>query len=87
MPVYSRVIIRNPVDFSPVKNGQVGLVNLLTPMVRSAPLLSVMTDDLGVLHDEPCPCGVEAPWLEIIGRVGIGDVVTCAAGAEDYLKE
>lgn len=87
VPVYSRVIIRNPVDFSPVKNGQVGLVNLLTPMVRSAPLLSVMTDDLGVLHDEPCPCGVEAPWLEIIGRVGIGDIVTCAAGAEDYLKE
>ena len=87
VPVYSRVVIRNPDDFSPVPNGQIGLVNLMTPMMRSAPLLSVMTDDLGVLHDEPCPCGICSPWFEIIGRVGIADIVTCAAGAEQYLKE
>lgn len=87
IPVYSRVIIRNPDDFSPVENGRVGLINLLTPMMQSAPLLSVMTDDLGILHSETCPCGASSPWLEIIGRVGIGDIVTCAAGAEAYLKE
>lgn len=87
IPAYSRVIIRDPNDFSPVKNGTVGLVNLLTPMMRSAPLLSVMTDDLGVLHSETCPCGASSPWLEIIGRVGISDIVTCAAGADEYLKE
>ena len=87
VPVYSRVIIRDPEDFSPLENGKVGLVNLLTPMMQSTPLLSIMTDDLGVLHDEGCPCGAKSPWLEIIGRVGISDIVTCAAGAEDYLKE
>ena len=87
IPVYSRVIIRDPDDFSPMPNGQIGLVNLLTPMMQSAPLLSVMTDDLGVLHSEKCPCGAESPWLEIIGRVGVGDVITCAAGADKYLKE
>lgn len=86
IPVYSRVIIRSPDDFSPVPNGKPGLINLLTPMMHSAPLLSVMTDDLGVLHDEPCPCGAPSPWLEIIGRVGVSDIVTCAAGAEEYLK-
>lgn len=87
IPVYSRVIIRSPDDFSPLPNGQVELVNLLTPMMQSAPLLSVMTDDLGVLHTEPCPCGASSPWLEIIGRVGVSDIVTCAAGAGEYLKE
>jgi phenylacetate-coenzyme A ligase PaaK-like adenylate-forming protein len=87
IPVYSRVIIRNPDDFSPVKDGEPGLINLLSPMMQSAPLLSVMTDDLGVLHREKCPCGAPSPWLEIIGRVGISDIVTCAAGAGDYLKE
>lgn len=87
IPVYNRVIIRDPDDFSPLKNGRIGLINLLTPMMQSAPLLSVMTDDLGVLHDEKCPCGIDSPWLEIIGRVGIADIVTCAAGAEEYLKE
>ena len=87
IPVYSRVIIRSPDDFSPVPNGQAGLINLLTPMMQSGPLLSVMTDDLGVLHDGGCPCGAPSPWLEIIGRVGIADIMTCAAGAQEYLKE
>ena len=87
VPVYSRVIIRDPNDFSPLPNGKAGLINLLSPMMQSAPLLSVMTDDLGILHDEGCPCGAKSPWLEIIGRVGISDIITCAAGAEEFLKE
>lgn len=87
IPVYSRVIIRSPDDLSPLPNGQAGIINLLTPMMYSAPLCSIMTDDLGVLHTEPCPCGAKSPWLEIIGRVGISDIVTCAAGADEYLKE
>ena len=85
VPVYSRVILRSPEDFSPVGPGQPGLVDLLTPMMQSVPLSSVMTDDLGILHEEPCPCGAESPWLEILGRVGVRDIVTCAAGAEEYL--
>lgn len=87
IPIYSRAIIRNPDDFSPLPYGKAGLINLLTPMMWSSPLLSVMTDDLGVLHNEKCPCGARSPWLEIIGRVGLSDIVTCAAGADEYLKE
>lgn len=87
IPVYSRVIIRDPENFEPVKDGGIGLINLLTPMMQSTPLLSVMTDDLGILHNEKCPCGANSPYLEIIGRVGIADIVTCAAGADKYLKE
>ncbi|MBQ8167584.1 MAG: acyl-protein synthetase, partial [Lachnospiraceae bacterium] len=87
VPIYSRVIIRNPDDFSPVEHGNVGLVNLRTPMIHIAPLLSVMTDDLGILHKEKCPCGASSTWLEIIGRVGVSDIVTCAAGADEYLKK
>lgn len=87
VPVYSRVIIRDPETFEPVPDGEIGLVNLLTPMVRSVPLLSVMTDDLGILHSgEKCPCGETSPWLEIIGRVGVKDIVTCAAGAQEILN-
>lgn len=93
IPVYSRVVIRDPETFQPVPNGQPGLVNLMTPMVKSVPLLSIMTDDIGILHDgvdadgnKKCPCGEEAPWLEIIGRVGVRDIVTCAAGAQEILN-
>ena len=86
IPVYSRVIIRDPDTLIPVKNGEVGIVDLLTPMMHGCPLSSIVTDDLGVIHDEPCPCGAKSPWLEIIGRVGVSGIVTCAAGAETLLK-
>lgn len=87
VPVYSRVVIRDVDTLAPVPNGTLGLVNLMTPMAESMPILSVMTDDLGILHDaHTCPCGIKSPWLEIVGRVGVRDIVTCAAGAAEFLK-
>ena len=65
VPVYSRVIIRDPDTLEPAPDGTPGLVNLLA---------------------EECPCGIASPWLEILGRVGARDIVTCAAGAADFLK-
>ena len=86
VPVYSRVIIRDVHTLLPLENGNIGLVNLMTPMVESMPLVSVMTDDLGILHDgKDCGCGIEAPFFEIIGRVGVQDIKTCAAGAAELL--
>ncbi len=84
---YARIIIRDPDDLTPLPNGQTGIINLITPLCRAVPLTSVMTDDLGILHDSECGCGIASPWLEIIGRVGIEDIRTCAAGAEELLKE
>ncbi len=78
--MYARVLIRDVDTLSPLDMGRPGLVNLLTPGIQSMPLLSVMTDDLSVLHGEGCPCGNKAPWLEILGRVGVKDVVTCVQG-------
>lgn len=86
VPIYSRVIIRDVNTLQPVKNGKIGLINLLTPMIDSMPLISVMTDDLGVLHDgAECGCGIKTPYFEIIGRVGVKDIKTCAAGAAELL--
>ncbi len=87
IPVYSRVIIRDVDTLEPLEDGKVGLINLITPMIDSMPLLSVMTDDLGVIHTEKCACGAHSSYVEIIGRVGIQDIVTCAAGAEEILKK
>ena len=88
VPAYSRVVIRDVHTLEPVPNGIPGLVNLITPMVRGTPILSVMTDDLGILHDgESCGCGISSPYLEILGRVGLKDIKTCAAGAAELLTE
>lgn len=87
VPVYSNIIIRDPDTLEPVENGNVGLVNLISPLTKATPILSVMTDDLGVLHNgTECPCGIKSPYLEIIGRVAPEDIKTCAAGAADILE-
>lgn len=88
IPVYSRVIIRDCDSFAPLENGNIGLVDLITPMVAATPILSVMTDDLGVIHNgAECGCGIDLPYLEIIGRVAPDSIKTCAAGAAEILSE
>jgi len=84
---YSRVIIRDVKTLKPLGYNKVGLINLITPYNDATPILSVMTDDLGILYDDKCSCGINTPYLEIIGRVGVSGIVTCAAGADEYLKK
>ena len=87
VPVYAHVIIRDVHTLEPLPMGRAGLVNLLTPMIKAVPLASVMTDDIGILHSgKDCPCGLHVPYLEILGRAGVNDIKTCAAGAEQFLK-
>lgn len=84
IPVWSRVLIRDPDTLAPLGFDRIGLVNLITPMVKATPILSVMTDDLGVLRrGETCGCGITSPYLELEERVGIKEIRTCAAGAAD----
>jgi hypothetical protein len=56
-------------------------------MLTSMPFCSVMTDDLAVLHPGgSCGCGNPAPWFDVLGRVGLSDIKTCAAGAAELLQ-
>ncbi len=85
VPVYSRVIIRD-LNLRPVGYGIPGLLSLITPMMTSMPFTSVMTDDLAVLHPgEECGCGNTSPYFEVLGRVGLADIKTCAANASELL--
>ena len=87
VPAYARVIIRDVNTLEPLPMGAVGLVNLITPLLCASPVTSVMTDDLGTLTPgEDCGCGLKAPVLTILGRVGLEDITTCAAGAAELLE-
>lgn len=86
LPAYSRVLIRDVNTLEPLPMGQVGLVNLISPLIKATPVTSVMTDDLGYLTPgEDCGCGIRSPFLTILGRVGLNDITTCAAGAAQIL--
>ena len=86
IPIYSRVIIRDVNTLEPLPMGRIGLVNLISPLMNATPAISVMTDDLGYLTEgEACGCGISSPYLTILGRVGLSDIQTCAAGAAQLL--
>jgi len=86
VPVYARVIVRDAA-LRPVGYGVPGLLNLLTPMMTSMPFSSVLTDDVAVLHPgSDCGCGNAAPYFDVLGRVGLADLKTCAAGAAELLN-
>lgn len=87
IPVYSRVIVRDVNTLEPLPPGRTGLVEFISPLLKATPVLAVMTDDLGVLHPgASCPCGNPSSWLEIVGRIGLKDIKTCAAGAAQLLR-
>ena len=86
IPAYARIIIRDVHTLKPLPMGEVGLVNLITPLINATPVTSVMTDDLGYLTPgEDCGCGLKSPYLTILGRAGLNDITTCAAGAAELL--
>ena len=86
VPAFSRVIIRDVRTLEPVSNGTPGLLNLITPLLSSVPFGSILTDDIAVLKDgSECGCGVKSPYIELIGRVGLASVKTCAQAASEFL--
>ncbi len=87
VPVFGRVIIRDVKTLKPVPNGTPGFLNLITPILSSAPYGSILTDDIAVLKDgHECGCGISAPYFELIGRVGLTSVKTCAQTASEFLS-
>lgn len=86
IPAYSRVLARDVDDLHPLGWGKPGLLNFISPLVRSMPLLSVVTDDLGtVWPGEGCGCGIGTPYFRLLGRAATGGVRTCAADAAQRL--
>lgn len=85
VPVYGKVLIRDVRTMKILQKGRPGLVNLMTPVGSDLPLMSVMTDDIGVLHrGEDCGCGIRGDYLELLGRAGAKGIRTCAAGAAEF---
>jgi hypothetical protein len=61
-PIYSDVVIRDPVTLAPLPDGEVGLIQVLSSLPVSYPGHSILTEDLGVIR------GVDAPQLTMKGR-------------------
>lgn len=88
VPVYTRVIIRDVETLEPVGYGKPGIVNFVSPLMKSMPLNSIMTDDLAILYEgETCGCGNTAPYFKLLGRAGLQELKTCAVTASSFLPK
>lgn len=68
-PAYSEVVIRNPETLEVVPDGELGLVQALTPIPHSYPGFSVLTGDMGrILGRGRGPDGRYGTQFEVVGR-------------------
>jgi phenylacetate-coenzyme A ligase PaaK-like adenylate-forming protein len=86
VPIYSRVLMRDAATLEPISYETPGLASLVSPLVKSMPIVSIMTDDILVMH-ELCDCGISSPSFEILGRASARDLKTCAATADELLNK
>lgn len=82
-PVYSRVIVRDPVTKAVLPDGKEGLLEFVTPIPHSYPGNAVLTDDLGMIVPGDDESGIQGTRFVITGRMKKAEVRGCG----DILSE
>lgn len=76
---YSDVIIRKPSDFSVAKQGERGLIELLSLLPTSYPGHVLLTEDEGeIIGEDDCPCGRKGKYFKIYGRIKGAEIRGCS---------
>lgn len=76
---YSDVIIRNHIDFSECKNGEKGIIQVVSSLPESYPGHSILTEDEGVIiGEDDCPCGRKGKYFEVLGRLQNAEIRGCS---------
>ncbi|MBI5244346.1 MAG: acyl-protein synthetase [Elusimicrobia bacterium] len=85
IPNYARVLARDPASLKVLPRGQRGLLQFITPYLRSYPSISLLSSDFGSV-EKSCPCGLKGPILRVKGRAGVAKPKGCAVAASSMLK-
>lgn len=76
--VWSDVIMRRE-DGGVCQVGEPGVIQVITPLARSYPGHSLLTEDLGVLlGEDDCPCGRRGKYFSVSGRIPRAEVRGCS---------
>ena len=74
---YVKVLVRDIVTNKVLPAGEEGKLEFITPIPHSYPGNVVLTDDLGMVIDEPCPYGRAGKRFKILGRLKKAEVRGC----------
>lgn len=86
IPVYNRILARDPVTMKVIPPGDIGLLELITPFNAMMPTLALLTTDLGSVHVDQCPCGRNSPTFTLAGRSGLVKHKGCAIQASETVE-
>jgi len=77
-PNFAEVIIRNPLTMNEVKEGEIGLIEILSVLPQSYPGQALITEDLGLfLGADNCRCGRKGKYFKFISRVEESETRGC----------
>ena len=75
---YNDIIIRGKY-LNPLKNNELGIIQLLSTLPKSYPGNSILTEDMGIIHGEDdCGCGNFGKYFTVEGRVLNSEVRGCS---------
>ena len=74
---YVRVLVRDAQTREVLPAVQEGMLEFITPVPHSYPGNAVLTDDLGYVIDEPCPCGRGGTRFVVTGRLKKAEIRGC----------
>ncbi|MCX6258145.1 MAG: acyl-protein synthetase LuxE [Bacteroidia bacterium] len=86
VPIYGRLMVRNPLGMKILPPGEEGLLQLITPFNTAQSNLSVLSTDLCILK-ENCTCGMPGLFISSIRRGGIRKHKGCAIAAQEILNK
>ena len=85
--VFSDVVIRDPMDFSPCETGKAGIIQVLSSIPESYPGHSLLTEDEGmILGVDDCPCGRRGKYFKVIGRLKNAELRGCSDTYADAFR-
>jgi phenylacetate-coenzyme A ligase PaaK-like adenylate-forming protein len=86
IPVYNRVIARDPLTMKALPHGQPGLLEFVTPFNAMMPTLALLSTDVGYVDAQQCQCGWKSPTFTLMGRGGLVKHKGCAIHASEIVK-
>jgi len=78
-PNFSDVIVRDSRTWNPARDGEQGVIEVLSLLPKSYPGHALLTEDLGTVHGtDDCQCGRKGKYFTLSGRIPKAEVRGCS---------